>query len=596
MRRIIYKTLRGSNFLSIGNEQVVIDFKSGLNLITGDNLDNPERKNALGKSAMCELFYFALFGKTIREIKRDFIVNNITKGKGLAELEFDVETEQEITSYTIKRQVKPSMVTLLRGTEDITKDSIANTDKFICDLIGSNSVICRSCDILSLSDNVPFMAKKAEDKRKFINDIFSLEVFGLMMKDLKKLVQENNTDMGVSSAKLAEINNTLESFRKTQEEYEKKVREREVILEQKRKEWQDKITSMEYQISQIPEKVTDEWDEQIQKLHDAWTLIDGKIANVLTRTSSEETLERLKEAEIKAVSSVSGVKCYTCLQDIPHTHTDRLKVMEAEFKSQLLSIVENLNNLKIERKSWEDKKGQVQDKIRELKEIVEEINSTNRQIERLKDTLKQHQENLANLASDDLKMPSFDLDIVSVEDRKTTETANLALLKQRSEDLEVCKFVLGDDGVKSFVVKRLLNMLNGGIQQYINQLGMSIRCKFDEYFDEHMTNDTGKEISYWNLSGGERRTVDSACSWAFKDIKRKISGVSSNVEWLDEICDNFLDEKGYDLLMEVIKYRIERDNLSTYVISHRKEFQKHITQGEVVNLVKERGITRRIYE
>jgi ABC-type Mn2+/Zn2+ transport system ATPase subunit len=122
---------------------------------------------------------------------------------------------------------------------------------------------------------------------------------------------------------------------------------------------------------------------------------------------------------------------------------------------------------------------------------------------------------------------------------------------------------------------------------------MTIRCKFDEYFDEHLSNDKGKEISYWNLSGGERRTVDLACSWAFKDLKRKISGISSNVEWIDEVFDSAFDERGFDLLVELMKQRIDKNALSVYAISHRKEMEKHVT-GEIVFLEKEMGVTRRI--
>jgi DNA repair exonuclease SbcCD ATPase subunit len=122
---------------------------------------------------------------------------------------------------------------------------------------------------------------------------------------------------------------------------------------------------------------------------------------------------------------------------------------------------------------------------------------------------------------------------------------------------------------------------------------MSIRCKFDEYFDEQLSNDKGKEISYWNLSGGERMTVDLACAWAFKDLKRKVSGVESNLEWADEIFDGKMDERGYDLLIELVKKRIEKYNLSFYVISHRKEIMKHVDAG-VIELAKEGGITRRV--
>jgi len=594
MRKIIYKKLSGQNFLSIGNDQITIDYQSGFNLITGKNIDNPDRVNGIGKSVIAELHYFALFGKTIREIKKDFIINNITKGKGAIELTFDVETEQDVQTYTIKRQVKPSTVTLLRGEEDITKDSIANTDKFICDLIGSNPVICRSCDILSLSDNIPFMAKKPEEKRKFINDIFSLEVFGKMSNELKNLIRDNKGEMNISTAKLQEINNTLETLNKQQEDYLKKVQEREAILESKRKEIQEKIDETCEKIAKTSIMDISTIQTEKEKWDDAWRKLDGKIGHVNDAISSKETLRKLKVKEIDKFSSVEdGIQCDKCLQEIPHTHVEHLEKMKEQYQSELDGIVEEIDKLKEEKSQFHSKKEKVQQKVSEFQDQINEVKVTKQKLEGLETSLKQYKESLNNLKLDELPKPAFEENIIKTQERYDTERDNFLLLKQKSEDYEVCKFVLGEEGVRSFVVKRLLSMMNASIQQYINDLGMSIRCKFDEYFDEQLSNDKGKEISYWNLSGGERRTVDLACAWAFKDLKRKISGVSSNVEWIDEVFDAAFDERGFDLLVELVKKRIEKNDLAVYAISHRKEILKQVT-GSVIELEKEGGITRRI--
>ena len=594
MKKILYKNLSGQNFLSIGNDQILIDFQSGFNLITGKNLDNPDRVNGIGKSCIAELFYYALFGKTIRDIKKEFIINNITKGKGAIELTFDVETDNDTQTYTIKRQLKPSSVTLLRGEEDITKDSIANTDKFICDLIGSNPVICRSCDILSLSDNVPFMAKKPEEKRKFINDIFSLEVFGKMSNELKNLIRENKSDMNISSAKLEEIDNTLETLNRQQEDYQKKVQEREEILEQKRKEIQEKIDETVEKIAKI--SITDVSTIQLEqeKYHEAWRKLDGKIGHVNDAISSKETLRRLKTKEIDKFSSVEdGIQCDKCLQDIPHTHVEHLEKMKEQYQSELDGIVEEIDELKEQKSQFHSKKEKVQAKVAEFQDQINESKVTKQKLEGLENSLKQYKDSLNNLKLEELPKPNFEESIQNTWVRQNTENDNFRMLKQKSDDYEICKFVLGEEGVRSFVVKRLLSMMNASIQQYINDLGMSIRCKFDEYFDEQLSNDKGKEISYWNLSGGERRTVDLACAWAFKDLKRKISGVSSNVEWIDEVFDSAFDERGFDLLVELMKQRIDKNSLSVYAISHRKEMEKHVT-GEIVFLEKENGVTRRL--
>jgi len=594
MKSINFKTLKGQNFLSIGNDQINIDFQSGFNLITGKNIDNPDRVNGIGKSSIAELFYYALFGKTIRELKKEFIINNVTKGKGAIELTFDVKTENDVQSYTVKRQVKPSSVTLLQGDVDITKDSIANTDKFICDLIDSNAIISRSCDILSLSDNIPFMAKKPEEKRKFINDIFSLEIFGKMSNELKNLIRDNKNDTNVSSAKLEEINNTLDTLNAQQADYEKKLAEREQLLEQKRNDITNKIKDITKSISAIEILDVSEISNEQDKYHEAWRKLDGKIGQINHEISTKETLRRLKINQINSVSSVDiTVQCDKCLQDVPHTHIEHLEKLKAQYIEERDAIDQEIKQLNSDKQQYHDKKGRIQNKIAELQEQINTSKLNRQKLEAFQRQIEQYQESLDNLKLEELPKPNFEESINNTEKRKVIEGENLKLLKQKSQDYDVCKFVLSEEGVRSFVVKRLLSMMNASIQQYINDLGMSIRCKFNEYFDEQLSNDKGIEISYWNLSGGERRTVDLACAWAFKDLKRKISGVSSNVEFFDEYLDSTLDSTGIDKLIEQIKCRIDKYNLSVYVISHRVETNKHVT-GEIVELVKENGITRRI--
>jgi DNA repair exonuclease SbcCD ATPase subunit len=272
---------------------------------------------------------------------------------------------------------------------------------------------------------------------------------------------------------------------------------------------------------------------------------------------------------------------------------EHLEKMKEQYQSELDGIVEEIDKLKEEKSQFHSKKEKVQQKVAEFQDQINEAKVTKQKLEGLENSLKQYKESLDNLKLEELPKPNFEESIQNTLVRQNAENDNSRMFKQKSDDYEICKFVLGEEGVRSFVVKRLLSMMNASIQQYINDLGMSIRCKFDEYFDEQLSNDKGKEISYWNLSGGERRTVDLACAWAFKDLKRKISGVSSNVEFFDEYLDSTLDSMGIDKLIEQIKHRTDKYDLSVYVISHRTETSKHVT-GEIVFLEKEMGMTRRI--
>ena len=61
----------------------------------------------------------------------------------------------------------------------------------------------------------------------------------------------------------------------------------------------------------------------------------------------------------------------------------------------------------------------------------------------------------------------------------------------------------------------------------------------------------------------------------------------------DELLDSSLDEKGVELVINIINERIDTYKESIYIISHRKESVKAAT-GDVIILEKKNGITNRV--
>jgi chromosome segregation ATPase len=148
------------------------------------------------------------------------------------------------------------------------------------------------------------MAKKPEEKRKFINDIFSLEVFGKMSNELKTLIRDNKGEMNISTARLEELNHTLETLNDQQADYLKKVQEREAILEQKRKDIQEKIDETSEKIAKTSIIDVSTIQKEKEKWDDAWRKLDGKIGHINDAISSKETLRKLKVKDIEQVNNV----------------------------------------------------------------------------------------------------------------------------------------------------------------------------------------------------------------------------------------------------------------------------------------------------
>jgi len=68
MKAVIFKQIKIKNFLSIGEEPVVVRFNTGLNIITGNNRDKEDRRNGVGKSTIADAINFAIFGSPLRDI------------------------------------------------------------------------------------------------------------------------------------------------------------------------------------------------------------------------------------------------------------------------------------------------------------------------------------------------------------------------------------------------------------------------------------------------------------------------------------------------------------------------------------------------
>ena len=95
---ILFKRLNYKNFLSSGNQPIIIDLdKSQMTLIVGTN--------GSGKSTLLDALCFVLFNRPFRIIKKEQMVNTINNGDCIVEVDFDVGTK----SYKVRRGIKPNL-------------------------------------------------------------------------------------------------------------------------------------------------------------------------------------------------------------------------------------------------------------------------------------------------------------------------------------------------------------------------------------------------------------------------------------------------------------------------------------------------------
>jgi ABC-type transporter Mla maintaining outer membrane lipid asymmetry ATPase subunit MlaF len=76
-------------------------------------------------------------------------------------------------------------------------------------------------------------------------------------------------------------------------------------------------------------------------------------------------------------------------------------------------------------------------------------------------------------------------------------------------------------------------------------------------------------------------------------MRRLQGGVKYNICIYDELFDSSFDDKGIELVTQILQERTEELDECCIIISHRKESIKAVT-GEVIFIEKQNGISKRV--
>lgn len=599
MKHINFNSIKLKNFLSVGNDLVEVNFRTGISIITGINKDKLDRRNGVGKSTIADSIHFAIFGETIREIPKGNIINNITQKGTHVELALSITEGQKVNHYKIIRTLKPTKCFLYINDEDKTESTIINTTNRIKELLSASSELFQNCVIMSLNTTLPFMAQKKVEKRKFIEGILKLEVFSQMLQVARTEHNDVLRDYESTNKELVHQNNykeiTVKQLEDKKEENDNRINRCNLDIDRKNK----KIIILQTQITEPDLKL-------VVSIREKKIDFDAKISEIQKTIDSFYLKVMEYEAEIKMYKKTYNSigtelsKCPVCLHEISsddRSHIDEeknnitndIKARQEDIKD----IYVQINNLKDRKYTYISESDKCKSFLKEclaaaesnkrvkstIDDLKEEIIEINKEIASINDTTNNYNE-----LSNQLEKYSREVTILGEQ----VET-----LSKNNKILEFVKFILSEEGVKSYIVKKILNILNNRLLYYLDKMDANCVCKFNEYFEEEIKNDKGQECSYFNFSGAERKNIDLACLFTFMDIRRMQGDVSYNLVMFDELLDSSLDEKGVELVLNILKERVDQYKEGIYIISHRKESIKE-SSGEVIYLEKTNGITKRV--
>jgi len=597
MKKVIFKKIAIKNFLSVGDDPVSIEFNKGLNIITGSNKDKPDRQNAVGKSTVADAIYFAIFGDTLRQIKKELIVNNITGGSTHIELDFEVQTSNKTTQCKIVRSLSPTKVYFYEDGVDRTRDSISNTTKYVCNLINASPSIFQNCVIMTVNNAVPFMAKNKIEKRKFIEDIFGMEVFSKMLSLARQEYIDVKNETNIQQSRLEEIENTYKVHAEQRDKMYSRRKDKRLVYKERQQNNIDELNRLEEELqSESVDVDLDSIRHQIKDLRATQTKVDQRLVELLTVRADKKADVKHKKKLLSEIGT-SDDKCPVCLHSIKEHDKQRIEDEKNKIKQEIFDIVDEITQQSSDLSRLEENsdkiKRVIQNKVQKCSDVelslarCKDIEGRINQLHQWQDELKR---DIYNIDHSDNE---FDGLVKDSRDRIDNLKKQLSKSNAELSKLDIVKFVLSEEGVKSYIVNKLLELLNNKMYYYLQKLDSNSLCVFNEYFEEEIVNEKGKICSYFNFSGAERKAIDLACLFAFSDMRRMQGGVSYNIAIYDELFDSSFDSKGIDLITEVLHERIDVYDECSIIISHRKESLKAAT-GEVIFLEKENGITRRV--
>ena len=348
--RIEFDYIRFRNFFSFGSRWQEVEFKKGVNLILGLDVER-DRSNGSGKSSFLETIPFALFGKVNRNVTKDQIVN----WKSRKNCEVEIGFTKGDDTYSVYRGLKPDKLIISKNGNDLPMDArkLDFQKSFEDDILGMDHKTFMSLIYTNINSTVPILTMSKPHKRQFLERVFGLEFIqdinsksNEKLRNIEKKLSElsvqkvyNNKSKKEAQAQVAELTKKLKMLKTSLpllNELKEQEKELADFIQDAEKEYREKNSEcgrlegdMEYQNfmaskigvkieslkskvrtlgQQIEEIGSVERDlsqlEVLQKQLDGYVKLDVINENIETKQAEHEALVEKREKAVNRIREI----------------------------------------------------------------------------------------------------------------------------------------------------------------------------------------------------------------------------------------------------------------------------------------------------
>lgn len=566
MKKLQLIKVRWKNFLSYGEPWSEMDFtRNRMTLLTG--------LNGNGKSSFIEATCFALFGKTIRKVPKNNLVNTKNQKGTMVELKF-ISNDK---TYLVRRGIKPAKFEIYEGKTLIAQDaSVREYQEKLDSIIGIDYNTFIQTVIISKTKYVPFMRLDAASRREFVENLLTLTIFGNMNKKQKLVMSQLKEQLQTLKAEFSISKNNVEQA-------ENNVKSINAVLQQNLTE------KMEYINKRIDElkSINDEIKVTAKKLKDTLYVDDNDSVEKFEAT--KHLIDELK-SEVKhrertlAKLNATTDMCTSCGQALTEEHVEHRNnnIREEEqdlencttklrWNEQLLNELKSVFDLVIGNMSIEI----------EIKGMVEKIKGNIRQIESI-------ERERDSIVFDDSQLDDAKNKLQQYRDNCVTIAQQLKDCNEEYEYNSIVYDMLKDGGIKASIIEKSIPLINSVINKNLSKFGFFVQFKLDSEFNETIKQRGIDVLTYDSFSEGEKLRMDMAVLLAWREVAQLQNNLSCNVLLFDEMTDASMDFEGSEILGSMLS---ELDDTHVFVITHSPEKLQTYADG-AIHIKKENGYSK----
>jgi DNA repair exonuclease SbcCD ATPase subunit len=538
--------LRAKNFFSIGNAFLEIDVrKHKQTLLKG--------ANGTGKSSICNLLTYGLFGKTLKSVNKGQIVNSINGKNCLVEIELSNNGKE----YLIRRGIKPNLFEVYQGGVLVDQTTVLDYQEYLEEFVLQCSYrTFTQTSIISIENYTPFMSLPKGSRRDFIEDILDIRVFSVMNQLLKSKVTKNKDEL-----KLIDV--SIKGLRDRITQQKSHIEQLEAIQKVSLDSFSEKLNDIETELENNTYLLEQTNSKKIKLDSQGKSLKCTRVERDSLNVTINELKLKIRAIEKELVFFEVNSDCPTCQQGISHDHVSHIRASRntthagyTKDRDFLTQSLEQFDDLDIRISDHQDAISKhnsdvtvINNNIGRLNKALVALNKEKNSVSCAVDVSEQ-KEALKTLAKEGMVLRD------RLSELNTEQSYNMTMLE-----------LFKDSGVKSKIVNQYIPVINKLVNQYLEKLDFFVSFNLDSEFDEIIKSRHRDDFSYSSFSMGQKQRIDLALMFTFRQLALMLNSFSCNIMIMDETLDSSVDAEGIELLMDIFD-SAEFENSNIMVISH----------------------------